>query len=135
MNALYQGIDLVEVTKFRRLCRRHPGLVEELFTAGERGYCAAKADPAVHLAARFAAKEACLKALGLGLSEPGVTGAFVDIEVVRHPSGRPGLVLRGWPATLAGRLSAGRWTVSLSHTSDYAVASVILQAAGEEQPT
>lgn len=135
MKAVYQGIDLVEIGKFRELCARHPGLVEDLFTDAERGYCRAKADPAMHLAARFAAKEACLKALGLGLSEPGLTGAFAAIEVVRHPSGRPGLALKGWPASLAARLAITGWTVSLSHTPDYAVASVLLQAAGEEQTT
>lgn len=106
------GIDAVEVERFRRLLERRPSVADRLFTAGERAAGARRPDPVPRLAARFAAKEAVMKALGVGL------GAFPfrDVEVVSSPSGAPSLVLRG----AAERLAAGRgvreWRLSLTHT-------------------
>jgi holo-[acyl-carrier protein] synthase len=114
------GIDAVDVARFREVLARQPSLAERLFTAGERSYAGRLADPAPSLAARFAAKEATMKALGVGL------GAFRwrDVEVVRSESGRPSLVVSGGAAALASEQGVGNWHVSLTHTSSLAGAVV-----------
>jgi holo-[acyl-carrier protein] synthase len=120
------GIDAVEVERFAVALRRWPAMVERLFTDGERSYAAGLVNPAPSLAARFAAKEAVMKALGVGL------GAFAwhDVEVVRQPSGRPQLIVRGRAASLAAECSVGRWLVSLTHTASVASAVVAGLAPG-----
>jgi len=115
------GADLVDIDRFRMVLRRRPSVVGRLFTAGERTYAERAADPAVRLAARFAAKEAALKALGYGLG--GMRMA--DIEVVRDASGRPELVLHGDASATAAGHGVGRWLVSLSHTDHLAQATVV----------
>ena len=96
-----------------------------MFTDDEQTYCRARRDPAERFAARFAAKEAVLKAMGVGLG----ACAFRDIEVVRAESGAPSLALHGAAAELAAARGIARWHVSLSHTSVVAEALVI--AVGE----
>lgn len=120
------GIDLVEVARIRELLERHADRFKpRTFTAGEIAYCDACADPAMHYAARFAAKEAAAKALGTGLwSEAGVN--WTDIEVTRAESGRPGLVFHQNAATLTSGLRAH---LSLSHTKEHAIAQVVLEDA------
>lgn len=114
------GIDVVEVDRFRGLLARRPGLADRLFTAGEQAYAARQFDPAPSLAARFAAKEAAMKALGVGLGAFG----FHDVEVVRQESGQPVLAVSGAAARLADEQGVGKWLVSLSHTSSVAEAVV-----------
>lgn len=119
------GIDLVEVDRIRRMLVDHGERFKtRTFTEGESAYCDLCADPAIHYAARFAAKEAAAKALGTGLwSEAGVN--WTDIEVVRAPEGKPSLQFH----ENAARLTAGlRAHVSISHTKDHAMAQVILEA-------
>lgn len=120
------GIDLVEVGRIRELLTRHAARFKQrTFTACEIAYCDACADPAIHYAARFAAKEAAAKALGTGLwSEAGVN--WTDIEVTRTDSGRPSLAFHHNAAKLASELRAH---LSLSHTEDHAIAQVILETA------
>lgn len=120
------GIDLVEVARIRDLLTRHAERFKQrTFTAGEIAYCDACADPAMHYAARFAAKEAAAKALGTGLwSEAGVK--WTDIEVTRAESGKPSLLLHQNAAQLAVGL---RFHLSLSHTKEHAIAQVILESA------
>ncbi|MFO1439274.1 MAG: holo-ACP synthase [Verrucomicrobiaceae bacterium] len=120
------GIDLVEVARIRELLTRHADRFKQrTFTTGEIAYCDACADPAIHFAARFAAKEAAAKALGTGLwSEAGVN--WTDIEVTRAESGRPSLVFHHNAAKLTSELRAH---LSLSHTKDHAIAQVILETA------
>ena len=115
------GTDLVDVDRFRAVLRRRPSVADRLFTAGERTYAGRAADPTARLAARFAAKEATLKALGYGLG--GMRMA--DIEVVRTDDGRPELVLHGDARTTAAGHGVGRWLVSLSHTDHLAQATVV----------
>jgi holo-[acyl-carrier protein] synthase len=108
------GIDLLEIDRMERALERHPRLAERVFTAAEREYADRRARPARHLAARFAAKEAVVKALGLsgfGLRE---------IEVV---AGEPPTIrLSGRAAEVA----AGREIeISLTHSRDYAAAVAI----------
>ena len=120
------GIDAVELPRFRRVLERRPKIVGRVFTAGEQAYAETAADAAPHLAARFAAKEAVLKALGVGIGAVG----WRDIEVVRTTAGAPSLVVRGRAAALAEQRGIVRWHVSLSHTDTVAVASVVAEAGG-----
>jgi holo-[acyl-carrier protein] synthase len=109
------GIDLLEIERLERALEKRPRLARRLFTAGEIEYAEARARPAQHLAARFCAKEAVAKALGL-------TGwAFTDVEVVAA-EGAPSVRLTGVPAERA----AGRdVSVSLTHTRTTAGAVAI----------
>ena len=118
------GIDAVDIARFRTVLARRPGMAERLFTAGERAYAAGQADPAPSLAARFAAKEAVMKALGVGIG----AFRFTDVEVVRLAGGQPSLVVRGAAATLASEQGVGKWFVSLTHTSLVAEAVVAASA-------
>jgi holo-[acyl-carrier protein] synthase len=114
------GIDEVEVPRFARLLERRPRLADRLFTPGEREYCSRLANPVPSLAARFAAKEAVMKALGVGLG----SFAWRDVEVVRQPEGRPVLSVVGRAAELAAAAGVGGWQVSLTHTNAAACAVV-----------
>jgi holo-[acyl-carrier protein] synthase len=118
------GIDLVDVARFASVLLRRPSIAERLFTNGERSYAATLANPVPSLAVRFAAKEAVMKALGVGI------GAFdfADLEVQREPSGEPRLLLTGRAAELATRRSVRSWLVSLTHTSTSAAAVVVALA-------
>ncbi len=91
-----------------------------LFTEGERAYGARLADPAPRLAARFAAKEATMKALGVGLG----AFSFQDVEVLREPSGAPVLRMSGAAATLAGDRGVTVLHLSITHTDGMAEAVV-----------
>lgn len=120
------GIDLVSIDRIERFRARfgERGL-RRIFTDRELEYCLGLAVPAPSLAARFAAKEAFYKALGTGVG-PG--GRWVDAEVVRHPSGCPELRLHGRAALLARERGIRHLHLSLSHTSEMAIASVLLEA-------
>lgn len=123
MHALAHGIDIVETARVAQLLARHPDRARQrLFTPTELDYAAGKKREIEHLAARFAAKEAVLKALGTGW-----TGglAWTDVEVTRDHAGRPGVALHGAAAALAADRGITTWLVSLSHTETHAVASVI----------
>lgn len=118
-------MDLARIERFRRLLKEHKeGVLERLFTPGEKAYALKKADPAPFLAARFAAKEAFLKALGTGLRH-GVS--WREIEVVKDQAGKPMLELRGKTAQIFSERGGGSLHLSLSHDGDYAVASVVLE--------
>ena len=122
MNPTGIGIDLVAVPRIREMLERNgQRFKERTFTAGEIAYCDACADPAMHYAARFAAKEAAAKALGTGLWAEGVV--WTDIEVVREASGKPQIVLHGAAKQHAANANC---LVSLTHTRDLAMAQVIL---------
>lgn len=110
------GIDVVDIARFEASLLRSPGLLERLFTPGERGLAVAS------LAARFAAKEAVAKALGA----PGDLH-WHDAEVVTEPSGRPRLRISGTVAALATELGVGNWHLSLSHDAGIASAVVIAE--------
>lgn len=119
------GTDLVRVERFRTfVANKKTALLGRLFTLGEREYAFAKKDPAPHLAARFAAKESCLKAFGLGLRE-GIS--WHEMEVVPDALGRPDLQLTGRAAQIAAIKQVEVVLLSYSHDGDYAVATVILE--------
>ena len=113
------GIDLLDVERLERALRRRPHLEERLFTDAEREYAAARARPSMHLAARFCAKEAVAKALGL------TAWSFRDVEVVAT-AGAPEVRLRGSAARRADELGV-RASVSLSHTETLAGAVALVQ--------
>jgi holo-[acyl-carrier protein] synthase len=119
------GTDIARVDRFRRILDdgKH-GVIDRIFTDGERLYALAKKDPAPHLAARFAAKEAFLKALGLGLRE-GIT--WHDMDVERDQLGRPSLKLTGRAAAIFDSRGLTCTHLSYSHDGDYALAMVILE--------
>lgn len=106
------GIDAVEIERFRRVLARTPGVARRLFTEAEQAYAAGFADAAPRLAGRFAAKEATMKALGVGLGGFG----FREVEVVREPSGAPSLRVSGAAAALATALGVTSFRVSITHT-------------------
>jgi holo-[acyl-carrier protein] synthase len=112
------GLDVLEIDRLERALERRPRLAERVFTEGERTYAASKARPALHLAARFCAKEAVAKALELP------TVVFRDVEVVAT-AGAPEIRLRGLAAERARAL--GRHpVVSLTHTRATAAAVALL---------
>jgi holo-[acyl-carrier protein] synthase len=117
------GVDLTPVSRIARALERYPGRLEaRLFTDGERAYCRSKARAEQHFAARFAAKEALLKALSVpvGLS-------WHELEVVSDGNGAPRLVLHGRAAATAARVGARRLHLSLTHADDAAVAFVVAE--------
>ena len=118
------GTDLVDIDRFRRVMRRQPSMAARLFTDDERAYAERAADPSPRLAARFAAKEATLKALGLGLGAMRMS----EIEVVRADGGQPGLRLLAGADTTARDQGVSRWLVTLSHTDRLAQATVVALA-------
>jgi holo-[acyl-carrier protein] synthase len=120
------GIDLVEVARVEQGARRHGRrLLDRLFTPAEIAYCEPLARRYESYAARFAAKEACLKALGTGQRD-GIS--WHDMEVVRDGLGRPELRLSGQAREAATRRGVSTVLLSLSHTRDHATAVVILEA-------
>jgi holo-[acyl-carrier protein] synthase len=114
------GLDIVPISRIEAAARR-PGFLRRVFTETELGYALKKKSPHRHLAGRFAAKEACLKALTTGL---GQGAGWKDIEVVNSRDGRPSLKLR----SVAKRHLSGRKAfVSIAYTKDLAVASVVVE--------
>jgi holo-[acyl-carrier protein] synthase len=116
------GLDAVELDRFRRVVTRTPRVVDRVFTESERAYGQRASDPVPRLAARLAAKEAAMKALGVGL------GAFSlhDVEVIVDPrTGAPRLAVGGAAAALATERGVTEWQVSLSHTERTAYAVVV----------
>lgn len=114
------GIDAVDIERFRRMLERRPNMRTRLFTQEELVSLSGRDDDAASLAARFAVREATMKALGVGL------GAFDfhDVSVRRDPSGAPTLVVSGRASELASRNGVGAWHVSITHTDTVAMAVV-----------
>lgn len=115
------GSDLVDIERFRLAYERRPTLTERLFSPDERAYADRFADPVSRYAARFAAKEAVMKALGVGL------GAFAlrDVEVKKARSGAPSVALYGKAAALADDRGVKAWHVTLSHSDLVALAVAV----------
>ena len=115
------GVDIVEIERMRTALTRTPRIKQRLFSEDEQWYCEHKAQPEIHYALRFAAKEAVLKALGTGFS--GMK--FLDVEVGRDPKGRPYPILAGAAKDYADQLGIVEMHLSLSYTRDTAVASAV----------
>ena len=119
------GIDLAEVPRIAAAIERFGDrFLRRIFTADEIRYCDSKANRAERYAARFAAKEAGLKAIGTGWRH-GVS--WTEVEVAREPGGRPTLIFHGKAAEFASKLGVKRASLSLTHTKEMAMALVILE--------
>jgi holo-[acyl-carrier protein] synthase len=119
------GIDIAEVPRIAAAIERYgQRFLNRVFTEGEMNYCESRANRMERYAARFAAKEAAMKALGTGWNH-GVR--WRDVEVCRAPGGPPTIVFHGEAAQVAARLKATHVALSLSHTTEQAIAQVILE--------
>lgn len=118
------GIDLIEIERIEQALARRPALADRIFSPGEQAYAERRARPARHLAARFAAKEAALKALGIG----GLR--LHEIEVLGGGDEPPRLVLHGDAARLAAEREI-ELDVSLTHSRELAAATVVARPSAE----
>lgn len=117
------GIDVVEVDRIETAIQRQgEAFLSRLFTQAERDYCERQARPALHFAARFAAKEAVSKAFGTGI---GGSAGWLEMEVVRGESGAPKMVFSGNAANFLLSAGIAEVQVSLSHARDYAAANAV----------
>lgn len=120
------GIDIAEVPRIRKAIERFGRrFLDRIFTPGEIRYCESKANRVERYAARFAAKEAAMKALGTGWNR-GVR--WRDCEVARVPGQRPTMIFHGRAGEFAARLGAKNAALSISHTAEQAIAHVILES-------
>jgi holo-[acyl-carrier protein] synthase len=115
------GTDLVECDRFRLALERRPRIAERLFSDAEREYAFGHREPVPPLAARFAAKEAVMKAMSVGLWK----FALRDVEVRKLPSGQPEVILHDKAAALAQERGVGSWLLTLSHTDGMAIAIAV----------
>jgi holo-[acyl-carrier protein] synthase len=119
------GIDIIEVARIREVLLRTPRFAERVFTDAERAYCDSRgAVSAQHYAARFAAKEAALKALQTGW-RGGIS--WQDVEISSRASGAPYLIFRGHVLEVFKKFEATATHLSMSHTSEHAIAQVVLE--------
>ena len=115
------GVDIIEISRLAGVFERYgQRFLDRIYTPDEISYCRGRAP---NLAGRFAAKEAVMKALGTGVRGVG----WKDIEVARHESGAPSILLHGRAKGRAQRLGVHEISVSMSHSRDYAVAFVVIQ--------
>jgi len=124
MSIIAIGVDLCDVQRLNKIINEHgERFLKKVYTTGEITYCAIKSDEGAAYAARFAAKEALLKAIGTGLRD-GIN--WKDIEVVNDELGKPEFKLYGKTSSVIGNR---RVMVSLSHTHEYAVAFVVIEGS------
>lgn len=118
------GIDVIEVARIEEAFEEFgERFLERIFTAGEREYCRRQKRPAIHLAARWAAKEAVSKAFGTGIGE---ALGWHDMEVCRRDSGEPELVLHGKGEAFASEQGITQVKISLTHARHYAAANAVV---------
>jgi holo-[acyl-carrier protein] synthase len=115
------GVDLCEVDRMRSALERTPSLRARVFTDAEQAYCDLRRDPTERYAARFAAKEAVMKAMGLGIGACG----WREIEVVRAESGQPSLLLHGQARALSDERGIRAWRLTMTHTHRVAEAIAV----------
>jgi holo-[acyl-carrier protein] synthase len=115
------GVDAVDIARFRRSLQRTPSMQQRVFTDCELAYVAPKQDPVPSLAARFASREAVMKAMGLGLGAFG----FHDVWVDHREGGEPHLNVTGRAAELAHERGIETWHLSITHTALVAIAYVV----------
>ena len=119
------GIDLVDISRIENLCDKWgKRFLQRVYSEGEMRYCESKSFPAQHYAARFAAKEAFLKCVGIGIGG-GVN--LKNIEVVNNEKGRPELKITGSPKPIFSLDTTGKIHISISHTDKDATAVVIIE--------
>lgn len=118
------GVDAVGIERFRAALERTPSMRERIFTDAELAYVSSRIDPVPSLAVRFAAREAVMKAMGLGLGAFG----FHDVSVHVADSGAPSLLVTNRAAALAGERGVASWHLSLAHDGPVAVAVVVAES-------
>ncbi len=119
------GVDLVEITRFRKVIERlKDRFIGRIFAPGEQQFCMEHRDPVPHFAARFAAKEALFKALGTGWAK-GVT--WLDVEVQRERQDAPKIILHGEAQRLCAAMGVQKIHLSLTHSESRAIAMVVLE--------
>ena len=116
------GTDLIEIARVRSALERYPGFRERCFTEAERAYCDSRPNPPQHYAARFAAKEAVVKALGFGVAR---AFAWRDVEIAGRP--KPAVRLSGRVRAWAERAGAGAIDLSMSHSRELATAVAVVE--------
>ncbi len=120
------GIDVVEVGRIASAIDRHgEPFLAKLFTTAERAYCDGHKIPALHYAARFAAKEAIAKALGTGI---GAHVGWLEMEITRDSQGAPKVALTGTAAAFASENQIAKIHISLTHAREYAAANAVVMA-------
>lgn len=123
------GVDIVEVERLRRAVERYGDrFIRRIFTEEEVRYCRRCARPEQRFATRFAAKEAALKALGVGWAQ-GLQ--FIEVEVTNNELGAPSVALSGKALALSRELGVQRIHVSLTHHRDFAIAQVVLEGGAQ----
>jgi len=124
MNLIGIGIDVVEVSRIKSSLDEFDGRFQtKIFTEAERDYCAKQKRPELHFAGRFAAKEAIAKAFGTGI---GKDIGWLDMEIIRRPSGEPEVKLSGSAAEYATKRGVQQVMVSLTHAKHYAAANAVI---------
>ena len=118
------GIDVIEIERIEAaIAEFGDHFLARIFTPAERQYCGGQSRPVIHFAARWAAKEAVSKALGTGIGE---NLRWTDVEVLRRPSGEPGIALSGAGAAFADKIGLAEVKVSLTHAKSYAAANAVV---------
>ena len=126
------GIDLVKISRIQEMMERWgPRFLDRVFTPTEQAYCLRHRFPPVHLSARFAVKEAILKALGTGLR---MGTKWKEIETVNNPAGKPEVKLWGTTGQLAAEKNVSKIFATITHDHDYAIAQVLLQGPEKAAP-
>jgi len=125
MSIIGIGSDIVKISRIEKLAERYgTRFLERIFTENEIGYASAKARPALHFAARFAAKEAFVKALGSGLRQ-GIN--WSDIEIINNDLGKPQFKLHNHAHSASLKLKNPAAWLTLSHEQEFALAFVVLE--------
>lgn len=123
MEIISHGVDIVQISRIQRACKQHgDSFVERIYTPAERAYCLDVRMPAIRFSGRFAAKEAVMKALGTGW-RGGMK--WTDIETLSDELGKPVVRVYGEAVQRAEQLGIHTFHISISHSGDYAIASVI----------
>lgn len=126
------GVDLVKISRIQEMTARWGSrFLDRVFTPTEQAYCLRRKLPAIHLSARFAVKEAMLKALGTGLR---MGTKWKEIETVNNESGKPEVLLSGRTGQLAAGKNVQEIFASITHDSDYSIAQILLQGTDAGSP-
>ncbi len=118
------GTDIIAISRMERSLESHPRFAERIFTPGEISYCESKANKAQSYAARFAAKEALMKAIGTGWDG---SINWIDIEVVNNEQGNPAFITHGKTKAFLESIGMTRLHLSLTHEKEFAVAYAIIE--------
>ncbi len=123
MKIISIGNDIIEIDRIRRAAEKNPSFLDRILTEREKDYCFKGGSSYASAAARFAAKEALVKALGTGFS----ACSFLDIEIINDAKGKPEIFLKGPAQEVFKEIGGQEILLTLSHCKDYALANLIIQ--------